>query len=275
MSYPPQGSGGSSLGSGIGLAELEVPAADGAIIVGDGSGAPVERVAFASSTGALTTLVAIAGGTVTDPSTPLTVAQTWNDAADTFKAFTIAITNTNSAAASLLAEFTVGGTVMFSVSRAGQVLAAVGDAAAPGYSFVGDPNTGVFQEGADILAFTVGGNRYVNLTANRLAVLARMCASKGADVAAANDLTLGADGNYFTITGNTQINGIATANWLAGSMITLKFSGTPTVKHNTAAGAGFASLLLAGAADFVASADDTLTLVYDGTTWREIARAVI
>jgi len=34
-------------------------------------------------------------------------------------------------------------------------------------------------------------------------------------------------------------------------------------------------ILLAGAVDFVASANDTLTLVSNGTSWFEVARAVI
>ena len=49
----PQGGGAGALGAGVGLAELEVPAADGAIIIGDGAGAPVEVAAFASSAGVL------------------------------------------------------------------------------------------------------------------------------------------------------------------------------------------------------------------------------
>ncbi len=100
--------------------------------------------------------------------------------------------------------------------------------------------------------------------------------SKGADVTAANDLTLGVDGNVFTITGNTQINAITTANWQAGSIITLIFTGTPTVKNNTAGGAGTAVIILVGGgADFVAAAGDNLRLVYNGTNWREISRAVV
>ena len=103
---------------------------------------------------------------------------------------------------------------------------------------------------------------------NRLfTVSGRVRASQGADVSSANDLTLGVDGNFFKITGTT--------NWIAGNCITLLFSGAPTVKHNTAAGAGFASLYLAGGADFSATADDLLTLVYDGTVWRETARTVV
>lgn len=102
---------------------------------------------------------------------------------------------------------------------------------------------------------------------------ARLQGNKGADVASANDLTLG-NGNLFTITGSTQINAITTANWQAGSEIALMFASTPTVKNNTAGGAGTAVMLLAGGVDFTASANDILRLIYDGTSWVETGRSV-
>lgn len=95
------------------------------------------------------------------------------------------------------------------------------------------------------------------------------------DIASAGDMTLGSDGNLFRVTGTTTINGIASAGWGTFSEITLYFTASVTVKHNTAASAGFKSFLLAGAADFSATADDTLNLFYDGTVWREKSRAVI
>lgn len=100
----------------------------------------------------------------------------------------------------------------------------------------------------------------------------RVLSSKGADVASANDLTLGGDGNCFTITGVVQINAITTTNWISGSHITLIFSGATTVKHNTAGGAGTAVLLLAGSVDLITSANTVLGLVYDGTQWQEMYR---
>ena len=107
----------------------------------------------------------------------------------------------------------------------------------------------------------------------------RVVGNQGADVASANDLTLGADGNVFEITGTTQINAITTTNWINGSTISLLFTATPTVKHNTAGGGSTAVILLAGAADFVATAGDTLTLALSeiggAVAWREISRAVI
>lgn len=95
--------------------------------------------------------------------------------------------------------------------------------------------------------------------------------SQGANVAAANDMTLGSGGNYFVITGNTQINAIAEANWQSGAVIYLKFTGTPTVKHATAGGAGFASFNLDGSVDIVAANNTLLTLLYDGTVWQQVS----
>lgn len=63
----------------------------------------------------------LAGGTVTDPSTPLTITQTWNDAADTFTGFEIDVTDTASAAASLLADFQVGGSSKAKIDKAGKI----------------------------------------------------------------------------------------------------------------------------------------------------------
>ena len=101
----------------------------------------------------------------------------------------------------------------------------------------------------------------------------RIQGAQGTDVASANDISIGEDGNYFDITGNTQINTMAATNVKAGTTVTLQFDSNPTVKHATA-GAG-AQFLLAGSVDFVSSANDTLTVIYDGTYWREISRAVI
>jgi hypothetical protein len=105
----------------------------------------------------------------------------------------------------------------------------------------------------------------------------RVLDAQGADVASANDLTLGSDGNVFEITGAVQINAITTASWQNGAKVTLLFTSTPTVKNNTAGGGGTAVMLLAGGADFSATANDSLTLVLSeigGTqAWREISRS--
>lgn len=103
---------------------------------------------------------------------------------------------------------------------------------------------------------------------------ARIETGQGAVVAAANDLSLGFNGNVFHISGATQINAIAISYWQAGSVIRFIFDSNPLVKHNTAGGAGTAKLLLAGAVDFASTANDVLTLVYDGVSWFEVSRSV-
>lgn len=89
---------------------------------------------------------------------------------------------------------------------------------------------------------------------------------------AANNLTLAIDGNWFPITGTTQINLIDTTNWQAGSVVTLRFSGALTVKHNQVGSGSFAPILLSGSVDFAAGANATLTLGLDNGTWYEVGR---
>lgn len=116
-------------------------------------------------------------------------------------------------------------------------------------------------------------------SATTLTMSGRILGAQGADVASANDLTLGADGNTFEITGATQINAITTTGWQNGSSINLLFTSNPTVKNNTAGGAGTAPLLLAGSVDFGATAGDVLVLLLSeigGTqAWRELGRTAI
>lgn len=122
---------------------------------------------------------------------------------------------------------------------------------------------------------TTGTNKWAIKTGlGKVELGGNVLLAKGANVAAANDLSLGLDGNTFIITGNTQINGIATAPWGTSASIILIFTGTPTVKHNTAASAGFARLFLSGSADFIAANNSVIGFVYDGTQWQETFRKV-
>jgi len=97
--------------------------------------------------------------------------------------------------------------------------------------------------------------------------------AQGTDIASANDATLTITGNYFDITGNTQINTLSATGIQAGTLIVLQFDSNPVVKHATA-GAG-AQFQLAGAGDFSATAGDTLGVIFDGTYWRECFRTAI
>jgi hypothetical protein len=92
---------------------------------------------------------------------------------------------------------------------------------------------------------------------------------QGADVASANTLTLGDDGNYFVITGVTTINGITTANWQAGSTVLLRFSGVLQITNASGApGGGAVAILTHTGANVTTAANDIIPFVYDGTNWR-------
>lgn len=101
----------------------------------------------------------------------------------------------------------------------------------------------------------------------------RIQGKRGTDVASANDITLG-QGNFFYITGTTQINALHTSGWQAGSEITLMFQGVVTVKNNTAGGGGTAPMILASGTDFATTANDVLKLQYDGSNWIETGRSL-
>lgn len=103
---------------------------------------------------------------------------------------------------------------------------------------------------------------------------ARILGKQGADVASAAGMTLG-NGNFFVVTGTATIRSINSTGWTIGSVAVLKFSDSLTVSHDDGA-ATFAPLILAGAANFSATANDTLTLLLDETvSWIEISRTVI
>jgi hypothetical protein len=98
----------------------------------------------------------------------------------------------------------------------------------------------------------------------------RILGFKGADVASGSALTL-TKGNFFDITGTTTINTITATNWTSGSMVVLRFNGNVTVTNNSG---GTNDIMLSGAANFSATANDMLFLVFDGTDWNEVSRTV-
>lgn len=90
-------------------------------------------------------------GTITDPVTGLTHTAIWNDVADTFTAVEVDITDTASAAASLLMDLQVGSVSQFSVRKDGlatanQLLADQGTITDPA---VGIENRVTWNDGAD------------------------------------------------------------------------------------------------------------------------------
>lgn len=122
---------------------------------------------------------------------------------------------------------------------------------------------------------TDAGTNLALLTAGDIQIVGKILGQKNTDVATASTITI-PNGNAVTLTGNTNIDYITTTGWTAGSTLILQFTGTPTVNHNTGsvpANTGNVQLMMG--LGFSATANDTLTLYYDGTSWREIARTVI
>jgi len=99
---------------------------------------------------------------------------------------------------------------------------------------------------------------------SRTAVRAINCVtSTSSTVASAATTTLPDAGTFFTISGVTTITSVA-ASW-ADREIVLMFSGVLTLTDGS-------NLKLAG--NLVTTADDTITLISDGTNWIETARSV-
>lgn len=86
----------------------------------------------------------------------------------------------------------------------------------------------------------------------------------GAAVASAAALPV-PTGSVFHVTGTTNITSVLATNFESGVLVTLIFDGILTVTDGS-------NLKLNG--NYVTSADDTLTLVYDGTNWYEVCRSV-
>jgi hypothetical protein len=99
-------------------------------------------------------LIYVNSGTITALAPALRVIQTWNNVAITFKAATIEITDTASAAGSLFVDYLVGAASKFAVNKAGDVLAA-GVFKVAGTQVVGARVTGVAVTAADIHAALV------------------------------------------------------------------------------------------------------------------------
>ena len=85
-------------------------------------------------------------------------------------------------------------------------------------------------------------------------------------IASGSAITLPINGNVFSVTGTTTINTINFAANYVGKSITLIFVSALTLTHGT----GTNALRLTGAANKAATANDVITLVSDGTTWRQM-----
>lgn len=109
--------------------------------------------------------VSLSGGTVTASTPVIEYTQTWNNAAITFIAEDVNVTNTASATASRIARWRLGGTEIFGIGKT-QVFAPAGSAALPGISFTGDTDTGFYNSAGNEMRFITGGTDRIIFTQN-------------------------------------------------------------------------------------------------------------
>jgi hypothetical protein len=86
----------------------------------------------------------------------------------------------------------------------------------------------------------------------------------GAAVASATAMPV-PTGRVFHVTGTTTITSITSTNFQTGACVTLIFDDALTFTDGS-------NLKLAG--DFVTTADDSISLCYDGTSWFETSRSI-
>lgn len=92
--------------------------------------------------------------------------------------------------------------------------------------------------------------------------------AKGADLASAATLALGADGNYFGVTGTTTITALSAKT--VGTRVLLQFAAALTLTHHAT------NLILQNAINLATTAGDVLELVSIGSSqWREINRHLV
>ncbi len=162
------------------------------------------------------------------------------------------------------------------------ILSAVGAVSTPAVA-IGETATGLYQTAAHQIGFACNGVLAATLSGTSLTMAsavglvmtaAAIQLASGGSVASASTITLGQGGNVFTISGTTTINLITSTGWQTGSVVTLLFGTTITIKNNQAPSGAGAAMLLSGASDMSAIANSSLTLVYNGTAWVQIAQSV-
>lgn len=101
----------------------------------------------------------------------------------------------------------------------------------------------------------------------------RLQGNMGKNVISAETIIL-TEGNLTGITDTNTISYIETINWKKGSIVSLKFfDGGITLNHNASdVHINSAAMFLGSETAGLFTEGSTLTLIYDGAHWREIAR---
>lgn len=160
----------------------------------------------------------------------------------------------------LTASLPVAGTAPMT----GTLRAVLGSASAPGYTFTGDTNTGIYSAGADTLNLATGGTLAMTVSSTQTTTWAGKATGKAFDVdaitsvASATTCDIGAAAtSEVLITGTTTITGFGTAN--AGIRRRGRFAAALTLTHNAT------SLILPGGVSITTAAGDSFEAVSLGS----------
>lgn len=126
----------------------------------------------------LTDTLSVALGAITTDKKVLNLSAEWNNAGITFKAIELAVTDSASAAASLLMDLKVGGASKFSVDKAGALTTTGrhvlpgGSAASPALTFTGATGYGLYYA-SGLVTFAVNGSDLALAVGSNSVVLSR------------------------------------------------------------------------------------------------------
>lgn len=161
-------------------------------------------------------------------------------------------------------EITASLPVAGTAPMTGALRAALGSVSAPGYTFSGDTNTGIYSAGADTLNFATAGTLALTVSSTQTTTWAAKATGKAFDVdaitsvASATTTDIGAAAtSEVLITGTTTITGLGTSN--AGIRRRGRFAAALTLTHNAT------SLILPGAANITTAAGDSFEAVSLGS----------
>ena len=151
------------------------------------------------------------------------------------------------------ALFANGGEVMNTTGFTAWATGQIGFGSAGSVTLSSTPDTALTRVSAGVMALTNGTQ-----------TTRRALFGGGTAVASATALPV-PTGRVFHVTGTTTITSMTSTNFASGACVTIIFDGILTFTDGS-------NLVLAG--DFVTTADDTISLCYDGTSWVETGRSV-
>ncbi len=89
------------------------------------------------------------------------------------------------------------------------------------------------------------------------------------------DCVIPGDGNFFSVSGTTAIDGWSTAGVQAGTIFTFTTTGSITFNDSGTVAAGFAAMKLVGGANVSMTSNDLIQLIYTGSTYDQLTPVLV